>query len=397
MKALPTRLICAAFAIFVLSNCGSSNVNQIFVSKDQSEALDVLLFNAQYQYDKGEFKKAQEFADKAHKISPNNEDVGIILGYINLALGGIDTFNLAIGLIEAGKAKTDSKLTAAKSKNAVQTLGSLGAILEMSEEDVQKLGTLTSAEDKELFEDYDLIYPDSVVDVHKNTEVNTAKYMNKAISFICPFVDDEVKIEEDDRTSKDNCAPTENSRYNQTKSHFIWAFANLAEALMYYAVVFYQQEDAKKSNFEMRVDTLEENKDDIGIASYISYITQLTEDVDSVFQFDDSESQLRGILNGLTATSKAFSRMAGLPESVTKGINKGIDSINEKSKAASGASTEDKQASVLKSQFTDTLSKQLSAQITANAATASTAEIEEMCDAYENIGGGVGTKPETCP
>ncbi len=43
---------------------------------------------------------------KAQEIDPGSEEVAVLLGYTNLALAGVDTFQLASGLLDTGKSSS---------------------------------------------------------------------------------------------------------------------------------------------------------------------------------------------------------------------------------------------------------------------------------------------------
>ena len=90
-----------ALALLLLAvGCGEVNPNKyLFVRDSQNEALDVLVQKAQYHYDQGEFEEAKDHAEKAFNLNNDNEEVRILLGYIYLSLGGIDTFQLSSALL----------------------------------------------------------------------------------------------------------------------------------------------------------------------------------------------------------------------------------------------------------------------------------------------------------
>ncbi len=60
---------------------------------------------------------------------------------------------------------------------------------------------------------------------------------------------------------------------------------------------------------------------------YIAHVQELTTNVDAVFDIANSNSQIKGLMNGLTTVALAFARLPGMPKNLTKSINKALDSI----------------------------------------------------------------------
>src|SRR5690606_37195172 len=126
-------------------------------------------------------------------------------------------------------------------------------VLGITDEDVAIISEEHDSADLDRFADYVVFYPMSMTDARAAAAEQGMKILsaaNSAIQFVCPFVDDAVRIEGDPRHSADQCPPTENPRLSRSKSHFIWAFAHLAEALAYYSVLLYQEEGNEKANIE---------------------------------------------------------------------------------------------------------------------------------------------------
>ena len=102
----PICVVGPVFLVGILSGCGSANFNKIWGGDDK--ALDSLIAQAKIHYDKGDFDKAEDFAEKAYDINDQNEEAAVLLGYINLSKGGIDPFVLAKKLVCMGANNNDA-------------------------------------------------------------------------------------------------------------------------------------------------------------------------------------------------------------------------------------------------------------------------------------------------
>lgn len=392
------------FTMLLGACSGDTNINQFFVSKEQEESVDALLQQAESDYNAGEFSDALKSAEKAYAINANNEEVVVLLGYIHLSMAGIDTFQLAKGLIkiEEDKKKAATSLVA-EDNSAASTLASMSTLLGITSEDLLKLGT-ESASSKEYFKAYPVILPKSAT-AAREAGVSSIEHVNKAISYICPFVDQEAKIlvangfVDDPRHTADKCPATSNTRHFKAKAHFLWAFSHLTEALAFYSVLLYQPEGSASPNLQLRADSLKNNSSKINIVDVPGYYSEFAQSVDAILPANDNDSQLRAVLNGLKATSLGFGRLAGVPDTLTKSIDKALTNIESKRGQVQGGTNADKDSAVLKGQLTEKAAKTLSTQISAKAAedpVEFAAKKSEICSSYSAIAGPGATPPAEC-
>ena len=371
----------ACIGLLTLTAC---NINSVLVTEDQENAIDQLLAEAQYEYDKGEFDAALAKAEKAHAIDTSYEASNVQLSYIYLAKSGIDIFNFAKKIIEQEKDEgTD------KASQLFTTLSSVVGI------DSNELSYLTSDETRTLA-GVDISLPKSATEARVSASEIVAN-INKAISFLCPFVNDEAKLE---GTSEDSlnderhtlCDSTEQPRGQSGKANFAWGLAHLGEALAFYSVLFFQEEGQADSNLERGVaglaliDTPSE---------YANQISALDDTIDAIFPTDaeaSANSMLNAMFNNLEATNRGFGA-AGAPDSFTSSISKAIVDIQSKTEQLNSSVANSK---ALKSKLTKGLSKKLAKQIDDLPEGGSPEEVAEICSAFEEINEGATSLPSRC-
>ena len=99
-------------SMMCMTSCGpDTNWTKIWADDD---GVDSLLVRARAAYDRGSFSDAASLAEKALKEDGQNEGGAIILGYISLAQGEMDSFSLLKKLIDLGGG--GSNLTAVPEK-----------------------------------------------------------------------------------------------------------------------------------------------------------------------------------------------------------------------------------------------------------------------------------------
>ena len=381
-----------------LSCSTDSNINQFFVAGKHKEALDVLVAEAQYDYDQGKYDDAITKAEKAFEMNKNNEEVAVLLGYIYLSKAGIDPFQLAKTLI--GSSSKSAAL--AGSENAASQLSSLSSIVGVTAAELVLLKSDAEvATPPAAFDGLPVIRP-ARASVGRLAGVSTLEFTDKAIKVVCPFVNREVLIEDDPRHTTDACPESENEQFFKPKSHFLWAFAHLADALSFYSLVLYSTQADGSPNIVERAEKISEPcaaADTSCLVTYVELVKVLTDDIDAVFQTSEPDSALNAVLNGLGAASLGFSQLPGIPSSVTDGIQAGLDSVKG---ATSGTSTSSggfsgADPSVLKGQLTAGVTKELATKITELSSQDDFAENKtDICGAYASIAGGQGDTPAEC-
>ena len=394
-SSLTSRLV-ALFLMFSLIGCGEKyNFNQIFVSAKQKDSLESLLNRAQIAYDAGDFDDALILADKAGKLSPGNEQVAILQGYIHLSLSGMDPFKLAKALVSSSSSSSTA-LGLASTNNASSFLFTIRSVLNVSNTDLQELGVYKSEDDLDRFKDYDIILPTEATDVRDKTPLSVFTHINTAISKICPFVDDSVKTI--DLDSRHDCTSTSTIRNQDVVAHFLWAFVHIAEAAVFYGVLQYQDPGAEKAHLQLRADALESDSDSLSVTEYVQHAVSLATAVNEVFAIDNANSQISAVLNNIFVATQAFAAIGNIPDKIEKSLEKATSSITSTKDSFAGESDEVKQRNALKAQLNEKMSGQISSEIT-NMASENPEEFAEnkteICGAYTSISGG-GDIPTEC-
>ncbi len=372
---------------------GDTNINSLLITDAQQDSLDISLSRAKYFYDRGDFEKARDAAEAAYAISPNNEEVAIVLGYAYLGSAGIDPFQMSKALLDQdGTVEGGAGLVAGSDADASGTLGAMSSILGIKSTDMVKLGELTENAE---FPDMDVIHPSLASVARKDSGVKSLAYVNRAIEVICPFMGDDLKVADDVRHQADACPASSRAVSLRSKGNFLWAFSHLADALAFHAVLLYSAGGDGTPNIERRSKYISTNTSDV--LAYLEMVTQLAEDIDAIFQTDEPDSQLNAILNSLSATSLAFAKMPSVPKKMTSAITRSLDSI--KNPVASPTGGENQEGSVLKGQMNKKVAGQLSTKIDSLATDKPgefAAKKTEICSVYTNISAGQTVAPSSC-
>lgn len=438
---LTRKMSILALLAAATAGCGNgANFNKIWGSDDGG--LDSLIAQAKINYDKGDFDKAEDFALKAYEINEDNEDAAIILGYVYLSKGGIDPFLLAKKLVCLGSNNNDaSKCTSSSSSasalrydemdgylaehlyaNELQTSGSssssssssssasgslgslsktLSAIISLSDDDMKTLGIDSSKGDDSatgIFAGLPVYSPATVTEELRG-KIPTLDAMNKAIKYVCPFVESGVFVSGDPRDTA--CVTTTQSRRLTYKAHFLWAFTHLTEAVIFQNVLLYSADGVGgTSNLEARSSKL--NSFSGSVTDFVSAVTSLQTSVDAVFSTStaDGVSQLTATLNALTSVSNAFAKLPGMPSSISSQITKSIEQLQELGKKVTDAtSATSGQATALKAQMTEKMSTTLKTTIDSQCSkqTCSADEQQKLCTSFDSISKGADTSKVTKP
>lgn len=389
--------------LFAITACGeASNINGFMMTKGQKTALDVLVFKARQAYDKGDFATADEFANQAYEINPDNEEVAILSGYINLSMAGIDAFQLAKGLINK---------SSKSSGNADDALSPLASILGLTSEDLStKVGTLQESK-LATFASYPIIKPSCADDAR--IALDKLARANKAVQRVCPFVAAGLKLSSEPRHSATACVPSKNILHAASKANFLWAFSHLTEALAFYSAFSYSTTGDGVTNLQGRVNAVSALKPDslAGIQELVTASTELAASIEDVLPVAASgicagkTTQMVAMLNDLKATSLGFANLPGVPEKLTKSIVGAIDKIEQFSKNIPNTDqAASAQQDALKGQLTKAIAEKLGSKISdlkASNPDVSDEDISKMCDSFDSIAGagaetGQVTKPTEC-
>ncbi len=379
-----------------LAACGDNfNINQILVTKEQRETVDILTAEAEINYDRGDFGAARSKAEKAYAINPKHEKTAVLLGYIYLSSAGIDAFQLAKSMIKVGDNQRAAALqSSSDTGDAAQTLSDLSSVIGISADDIIKLGTIPDSA-VAAFQSYPVIHPADASIARSQSGVATLEYLGRAIQVICPFVDPAVLIEGDPRHARENCPESGKVSNELAKLHFLWAFAHLTDALAFREVLLYRSGEATTPHIQLRAEAVKTGATDV--ATYLNMVTELNADILAIFDPANADSQLNAVLNGLRAASAALSALPGIPDSLRAGITEAVSSIENAAPegVANGA------GDALKGQLTTEISGNLSTKIDELAASQPgefAANQTEICALFDSISAAqVQNRPANCP
>ncbi|MCX6117650.1 MAG: hypothetical protein NT027_08925 [Proteobacteria bacterium] len=402
--------------IFVVTSCGTANVNKVFFSKDESASAN--LERAQMAYDRGDFDLAEELATKAYDNSTNNGDAAVLLGSVMLSKSGIDVFQLVAKLAELSTPATTTTTTStATDKCSSSTSTAAGSItrlscllLNLSTTDVANLGTdvtLTSDGLKSLGSYYK---PNPVTDKLRES-VSVLNYANKGIKFLCPFINKKTVFKDsiDDRHKDSVCGDKTGTNFNSAKAHVSFALLHLVEALVFQQGILI---DASGSTGKVGINTIStsvNSKSFTTVSSFVSTMDEFKTVVDALADTTSSTSQIALAIDGLIVVANSFSE-AGVPSSVTSTITGGLTKLKETastlSKAAgSGSSTSNFQAQALKGQINEKYAGTMASKIDTvcgkkETSTCSETQKTQICASYSGISQGVDpaklSKPDIC-
>ncbi len=435
------RGIMACAVAIVLTSCGpDTNLTQIWADDD---GVDSLLVRARAAYDRGSFTDAAGLAQKALKQDSGNEGGAIILGYISLAQGGMDSFSLLEKLISLGSTGTNlaavpEKLTghwevdldlmsdaiakdaamaqpekSAKAKamagtsTLVSTLDTMSDLVALTDADKSILSaayTDATAYGRSFYANYPLVEPQPVTDALR-ASVPVLSYLNQVPKYLCGFIEDSVRDVDDPRDSTTTC-PTSDRRSSKRKGsiHLIWAFSHIGEALAFQNILNYSSgvsATAGTSNLQGRVTLYKSKSSFPSLSNMIDASTDLIDSIDTVFPEAGSItgiSQLLATLSAMNSASQAFAVMSSSTGDISKGISTSMTALKTTAGTISGSSDSAKQQSALKGQFTSAAVTALSAQITAQYPGAGTAPAG-LCAQFTTLAANTPgvSKPASCP
>ncbi|NRA65175.1 MAG: hypothetical protein HRU19_11875 [Pseudobacteriovorax sp.] len=376
-------------AIFLSSTfLAACNVNSFLATEKQRDAIDLLLAEAQYEYDKGRFNDALTLANEAYVIDPTFEQTNVQLGFIYLGRSGVDIFSLSKNIIN----ESDGEQTTGEETNSLFT--TLSSVIGVDATEIDALST----EKTNSLSGIDIYLPKTASEA-RASESQVISDIDLAVQFLCPFVDETAKLVgdaelEDPRHAADVCAATTAPRYFDAKANFAWGLAHLGEAVAFYSVLFYTDPGESTANLLRGVNSLDANTEDT--SAYLASINALTETVEAIFPTSSeeaaSDSMLNAMFNNLETTSLAFGA-AGAPRSFTKSIDKAITGVKNTSSEITNTAENSK---ALKAKLTKGLSRKLETQIESLGAGADIEELADICDQYSQINENAPL-PDNCP
>lgn len=365
------KLCLGLLSCALLLGCGDTNFNEIILTSDaQKDAIDQLLIEARYEYDKGNSDKAMALAEKAYAINPLGEETLILKANIYLSQAGLDSFGIADRLIEDKPAQQDGDKTAS-------AFSALADVMNLSATDFDAMADSSQVEGTTI----KILYPRSATTAREGSSPVLSS-INNAIATLCPLILDEAKMANDTRHQCEKAPDIQ----KLAKSHFAWSLAHLGEAIAFYTVVLYDNDNGVP-NLQDAINGVDKNN----LTDLVSRLTMVTSAISSILPtgVNAESSMLNAMFNDLDTTNKGFSAIVGIPESVTKKISDAITNLKTKvSSIGSGGNTPDavasKQNEALKNSLTSGLSTQLKSKIE-SASNLSDADRIKACCAYRSI------------
>lgn len=391
----------------LLTGCGSSN--QIFVSSEDKERMDVLLQLGRFYYDQGEYDKAIEVAEKAKKINPLKEEVGQLLAGVYFAKGGFSFIDVLTKIVDLQSATTNSTNSGSSSEDTSDLLGKFGSLLSLNETDLQNMSSGVSVSENQFLKGLDVYYPANPGNFSDTSaprgKVQTLRLINQTISALCPFVTDaSVKAKSDDNI-RYQCDSANSKMRRKGQSHFLFAVAHLIEAIAFHMVLLYEPSSFGASSTgtnstltgnlvarATRLNSIEISASIIG--DYVEAINQLKVDIDKILTTAAGTMLNQTVLN-FNMAALAFKSIPGMPKSVSTNIESQLEKL-EKAVEQAGKQKDnvDAQASIFKEQLNKKLVPKLkesigkfNEQIAANGDLSAEEEeqLDQVCKAFESI------------
>lgn len=395
------RKLLTLVAPFLLMACSEgTNFNQIFVNKDQKDSADYTRERAQYYFDRGEYEKAKGYAEKMYELNKNDEESAVLLSYIYLGLARVDIFDLAENLIDQTK-KEKSEEKPEENSSAVAALDELGAVIGLLDEDraamadednvVDVNGTpVSGVSDNPIFARMDVTLPKGSADA-RQANSQLLQNLNKAIKTVCPFVNDEAKIlkgetrsDEDSRHTTDNCPKSPYPHKIGAKTHFLWAFSHLTEAIAFNSLM---SELIEVLNQRGAAIGKNNGAAAVNAEQYVDGLTEIVNLVNVILPTSPEEaadSMLTAVFNDMEAASLGFGQIDGVPEDLTKSINEALSKLKASSSSI-GNANQNNNAAALKDQLLDKLTTKIRDEMTKRDSEFSAEQKTKACDAYKSI------------
>lgn len=383
-----------------LSRCSpETNPIGLTVPAEERDSFDALLVEAQVAYDSNDLEKALESAEKAFELDPLSEEAVATVGYIYLGLAGITPFGLVSALTNqeeesngettTSTEQSDEPASSSESEGGTgDVLGSLASILNI---DDTKLGELN-----EDIPELPIIIPKTANDARESLDI--LGYINKAIKAACPFVDAQLRLEEEPRHQ---CVPASGIRRRTASIHFMWSLVHLVEAVAFHRVINYSTTNTGKSNLELRVDAIEniEITDPSQIPDFINQLNTLTTTIDRIIPIDStdessSQTQFQALLNDMISVSLGLSSIPGIPPEVSQNITQSMEGVLAIRDKTENVGSSNSGAEALKGDLTSNMAAIIGAKVNeADSSQYSESEKEAICSSYNDISGNTENDP----
>lgn len=377
--------------VSVLGCSSETNILGKTTPREHLDTFDNLLALAQAAYDRNDLDKALKYAKKAYEQNEDSERAALLYGYVNLSLAGGDPISLARGLTADSAAKEGADQ--GSGGGTADTLASLKTVLAITDDELALMAQRDES-DPEL----PILIPGCVEDARQNSE--RLGYLHDAILAVCRFVDPSAKIPDDYRQS---CEPYEGKREHRHRTHFLWAFTHLTEALAFNTILTYATVDptGKQSNLELRAEKIK-NMDTgaAGLATFLQAVETLDKTLKAVMPSGGACSdaapttQLRATLNDMLAVDQAFALIPGMPKKITKSIAKAMNRVKGAT-SSTGGDNRAAQAQALKGDFTKKMAKTLAEKLD-GIGEVPAEQKAAICGSYNGIAAGSGQTSALC-
>lgn len=394
------------FPLLILMACGGGSIgpNGLFVTRHDKARIDVLLEKARMAYDKGDLDQAEEYSSEVYNLNTKNQDAALMLANVRMAKAKLSLLDIA------GEISDNLKVSSGTATNtkALDVLGVLGDVTDISAAEYAELGTLRNNTGITLFADLDVIEPFAPGN-HKTTtsprhKVEPLRFIGESIDLLCPFLP--AKATDGSTDTRDTCTKVTNSTsMNQPQSLFTFAMAHLFEAIFLVKVLMYttgtstststststDSAIATNSNLFRRVKAIEGLKFSVSNAStYLSAVTEVVRNVSKVFDSGSTDSMLTAIMVDLRVTTQSLGAIDGFPKDLLAKIADVQTTINKAvTKAGQSTSSISSQTKALNDQLSATALAKLNASITTYLASIPSGQQAEtvtaVCAEYKKV------------
>ena len=172
--------------LLVLFSCGSSsNILYLLTPQKEKKVFEVQLEAARSLYNEGHYEAASVLVKKAYLSDRTSQEAAVLLGYIDLALIGVEPFRFIRHLtVEEDSSSEDDSVE--KKTGANSFLEELQTLLAVSKEDYSKLGNYNN---KVL--QLPVIEPECAET--SRSAVETLKRLRFIVEANCPFINSNLK------------------------------------------------------------------------------------------------------------------------------------------------------------------------------------------------------------
>lgn len=408
-------LVSSSIIVSSFLSCGTSNLNKIFGSKDESYAS--LLDQAQFAYDQGDFSNAEKLANKAYSKSDNNGDAGVLLGSIYLSQAGIDIYQMVgkIASLSSSSSSSTSSSTdsCSQSSSTSQSAGNLLSelsckLLNLTDADKEALGTTQNFPGLSSVGITNVYVPTEVDDTLR-ANVSVLSALDKGIRKLCPFIDRTIVLSQsiDERHLDESICPNRTStKFSGPKAHIAFALLHLVESLVFQQGILIDGVSSASSTTSrtgvQSISTKMSTATFSSITTFASAMSEFKNVVDAVFDTSNPKAQLALALNGFVMVSQSF-EAAGVPSSVTSVITNQLANLKKTASTLKGGSTAESdstyQKQALKGQMNEAYAKSMAEKINKQCPTASSCASDKasLCSSYSGISQGVDPAKKTTP